>query len=187
MMQHWLRQIPNALTMMRVVLVLPIAWLLLAERFGQALSLFFIAGISDGLDGFLARRFGWTSRFGAVLDPLADKLLLVTSYLCLSVTQVLPWWLTMLVLLRDALIVSGAVAYRYLVGALSMAPSVLGKCSTVLQILLVLVVLIELSVWPAFADYRSALIVCVALLAVLSGGHYVWQWTRLYRATRMKA
>ena len=94
-----MRHLPNLLTLLRLLLTLPIAWLLLSERFAAALWLFAVAGASDALDGFLARRFGWVSRVGSVLDPLADKLLLVTSYVCLGLSQVLPWWLTLLVLL----------------------------------------------------------------------------------------
>ncbi|MCJ8169290.1 CDP-alcohol phosphatidyltransferase family protein [Atopomonas sediminilitoris] len=184
MPQRWMRQLPNALTIMRMLLVVPIAWLLLAERFGQALGLFALAGASDALDGFLARRFAWTSRVGAMIDPLADKLLLVTSYLCLSITQVIPWWLTVLVLARDTFIVTGVMLYRHLVGALRIAPTVLGKLSTVMQILLVLVALIELSVWAAFADYRPLLIVAVAVLAICSAAQYGWQGWRHYRHAR---
>ena len=140
-----MRHLPNLLTLLRLLLTLPIAWLLLSERFAAALWLFAVAGASDALDGFLARRFGWVSRVGSVLDPLADKLLLVTSYVCLGLSQVLPWWLTLLVLLRDALIVGGALVYRVLVGALQMRPSLLGKASTLAQIILVLAVLLGLN------------------------------------------
>jgi cardiolipin synthase len=121
---------------------------------------------------------------GSVLDPLADKLLLVTSYVCLGLSQVLPWWLTLLVLLRDALIVGGALLYRVLVGALQMRPSLLGKASTLAQIILVLAVLLELSWLPGFAEVRPLLIVTVLLLTLCSGLHYVWAWTRLYRRQR---
>jgi len=77
-----MRQLPNLLTVLRLLLTIPIAWLLLAERHGQALGLFAVAGFTDALDGFLARRFKWITRLGSILDPIADKLLLVTSYLC---------------------------------------------------------------------------------------------------------
>ena len=179
-----MRHLPNLLTLLRLLLTLPIAWLLLSERFAAALWLFAVAGASDALDGFLARRFGWVSRVGSVLDPLADKLLLVTSYVCLGLSQVLPWWLPLLVLLRDALIVGGALVYRVLVGALQMRPSLLGKASTLAQIILVLAVLLELSWLPGFAEVRPLLIVTVLLLTLCSGLHYVWAWTRLYRRQR---
>lgn len=176
-----MRQLPNILTLLRLLLTLPIALLLLAERHGQALALFAVAGLSDALDGFLARRFGWVSRLGSILDPLADKLLLVTSYLCLTATQILPLWLTLAVLARDALIVVGAALYRWLAGPFEFRPSLLGKLSTVLQIVLVLVVLLELSLLPGFAEVRAPLIYAVLVLALASGGHYVWSWSRKYR------
>lgn len=179
-----LRQLPNLLTILRLLLTVPIAVLLLAERHGQALALFAVAGFSDALDGFLARRFNWVSRLGSMLDPIADKLLLVTSYLCLTATAVLPWWLTAVVLLRDALIVGGATLYRRLIGPFRFQPTRLGKTSTLLQIVLVLAVLLELSVLPAFAEVRGPLILAVLVLALLSGGHYVWVWGRRFRQAR---
>lgn len=172
-----MHRLPNLLTLMRLLLSIPISLLLLGERFAPALLLFFIAGVSDALDGFLARRFGWFSRLGAMLDPLADKLLLVTAYLCLAWVEQLPWWLTLLVFARDLLIMLGAAAYRLLAGPLQWRPSLLGKCSTVAQIVLVLALLLELSLLPAFALVREALVALVALLALASATHYVWLWS----------
>ena len=180
-------QIPNLLTLTRLLLSLPISCMLLGERYSAALLLFVIAGVSDALDGFLARRFAWTSRLGSMLDPLADKLLLVTAYLCLSLVQVLPWWLTLLVLARDLLIVLGAVCYRLLVGRLDFRPSWLGKCSSVAQIVLVIALLLELGVLPAFALVREPLILLVAALTLASGAHYVWRWSCNFRLARQGA
>lgn len=179
-----LHQIPNLLTLMRLLLSLPISLLLLGERYSPALLLFVVAGVSDALDGFLARRFAWTSRLGSMLDPLADKLLLVTAYLCLTLVQVLPGWLMLLVLLRDVLILLGATCYRLLVGRLEFRPTWLGKCSTVAQIVLIVAVLLELGVMPAFAVVREPLIALVAALAFASGMHYVWRWSCNYRLAR---
>lgn len=182
-----LHQIPNLLTLMRLLLSVPISLLLLGERYSPALLLFFLAGLSDALDGFLARRFAWTSRLGSMLDPLADKLLLVTAYLCLALVQVLPWWLTALVLLRDLLILGGALCYRLLVGNLQLRPSWLGKASTVVQIVLVIAVLLELGPLPAFALVHGPLVLLVAALALASGAHYVWHWSRNFRLARQGA
>ncbi|AYC32160.1 CDP-alcohol phosphatidyltransferase family protein [Pseudomonas cavernae] len=182
-----MHQLPNLLTLLRLALTIPIACLLLAERHAQALSLFAVAGASDALDGFLARRFGWTSRLGSILDPLADKLLLVTSYVCLALSAVLPWWLTLLVLLRDALIVGGAALYRQLRGPFAFRPSWLGKASTLLQIVLVLAVLLELSVFPAFVVVHWPLVAAVVGLTLLSGGDYLRTWIAKFRATRLPA
>ncbi|HLA30363.1 MAG TPA: CDP-alcohol phosphatidyltransferase family protein [Pseudomonas sp.] len=179
--------LPNLLTVLRLLLMVPIALLLLAERHGLALVLFVLAGLSDALDGFLARHYGWTSRLGSILDPIADKLLLSISYICLAVTLVLPWWLAVVVILRDALIVGGASLYRALVGPFDFSPSWLGKLSTLLQLVLITAVLLELSVLPAFAELRWPLIALVLLTSLVSGAHYVWVWTRKFRSTRMKA
>jgi len=180
-------QIPNLLTVARMLLSLPITFMLLGERYSPALLLFAVAGISDALDGFLARRFAWISRLGSMLDPLADKLLLVTAYLCLTLVQVLPWWLTLLILLRDLLILIGAACYRLLVGRLEFRPSWLGKCSTVAQIILIIAVLLELSLLPAFALVREPLVLLVAALALASGAHYVWRWSLNFRLARQGA
>ncbi len=106
-----MRHLPNLLTCLRLALVLPVAWLLLRQQYPQALWLFLLAGLSDALDGLLARRFGWTSRLGAWLDPIADKLLLVISYVCLTLNGLVPVWLTAVLLLRDLVIVGGAGAF----------------------------------------------------------------------------
>lgn len=182
-----MHQLPNLLTLLRLALVLPIAWLLLSDRYVQALLLFAVAGFSDALDGFLARRFGWTSRFGSLFDPLADKLLLVTSFICLSITQVLPFWLTLVVLLRDLLILLGAGLFRMLVGPAEFAPSRLGKLSTLLQMVLVLCLLLELSLAPAFGLVRWPLTWLVLVVTLCSGAWYVWEWGRKFRYARMRA
>ena len=101
--------IPNLITVMRIVLVVPVSWSLLRQEFGLALALFFVAGVSDGLDGFLAKHYGWSSRLGALLDPLADKALLVACYASLAWIGLLPVWLLVLVVARDVVIVAGAV------------------------------------------------------------------------------
>lgn len=176
-----MRHLPNLLTLLRIALTVPIVMLLLAQEYGAALGLMFVAGLSDALDGLLARRFGWVSRFGAVVDPLADKLLLVTSYLCLAITELVPTWLTALVLARDAVILGGAAAFRLLSGSLPIQPSLLGKLSTALQISLVLAALIEATLWPGSAWVEGRLVPLVALVTVASGLHYVWRWTALYR------
>jgi cardiolipin synthase len=182
-----MHQLPNLLTLLRLALVLPIAGLLLSERYSQALSLFVIASLSDALDGFLARRFGWTSRLGKLFDPLADKLLLVTSVICLVVSQVLPVWLALLICLRDALILLGAWLFRLLVGPTQFTPSWLGKLTTLLQMVLVVAVLLELSIAPAVGLVRSPLIWLAAAATLASGAQYVWEWGRKFRYARMRA
>lgn len=176
-----MHHLPNLLTLLRFLLVPPVAWLILAEAYGAALLLFVLAGLSDALDGFLARRFAWISRLGALLDPLADKLLLIVSCLCLSLVGLIPWWLTLLVLARDVLIVAGAICYRWRVGFLEISPSRLGKLSTLLQTVLVSVVLLQASLLPAFAALRLPLIALVVLGSLASAIDYVRDWTDKYR------
>ena len=182
-----MHQLPNLLTLLRLALVLPIAGLLLSDLHGQALVLFAIAGGSDALDGFLARRFGWISRFGSLFDPLADKLLLVTSFICLTITQVLPLWLTLVVFLRDLVILLGAGLFRVMAGPAEFSPSRLGKLTTLLQMLLVLCLLLELSLAPALASLRWPLIWLVLVVTLCSWAQYVWDWGRKYRYARMRA
>tara|TARA_R100000306_G_scaffold62579_1_gene74279 strand:- start:71225 stop:71923 length:699 start_codon:yes stop_codon:yes gene_type:complete len=136
------RWLPNAITILRIILVVPIAWLLWQQNYGLALLLFLVAGLSDGIDGFLARRYDWGSRFGAIADPLADKLLMIVTFAMLSVSGVVHWWLTLIVYGRDIMLVSGALAYHYLVGQYEMQPSWLGKLSTFIQILFLVLVLL---------------------------------------------
>ncbi len=182
-----MHQLPNLLTLLRLALVLPIAGLLLSDRYVQALALFAVAGGSDALDGFLARRYGWTSRFGSLFDPLADKLLLVTSFICLSITQLLPVWLALVIFLRDLLILLGAGLFRMLAGPAQFAPSRLGKLSTLLQMVLVVCLLLEMSLVPALAPVRWPLSWLVLVVTLGSGVQYIWEWGRKFRYARMRA
>jgi len=130
-----LRFIPNLLCILRIALVYPVAHGILQGHFPQVLALFALAASSDALDGFLAKRFGWHTELGRVLDPLADKLLLVTVFICLSYAGLAPWWLAGLVLLRDLVIFFGALAYKWLFGPLRGAPTAVSKFNTFWQIL----------------------------------------------------
>ncbi len=177
MLLKW-HHLPNILTFLRIVLVVPFAASLYFEYYRQALLLFFIAGLSDGVDGFLARHFNWKTRFGAIADPLADKLLLVTAYVMLTVTGHLPLWLTVLVFARDIIIVSSALIYHYWIGAYEMKPSMLGKANTFLQIVYVLMVVVSLAginMPPVAIEFGVWI---VALIAVLSCTHYGIVWGR---------
>lgn len=121
------RDIPNLITGLRILLVAPFLWLLLKEHYGAALVLFAVAGVSDALDGFLAKYYGWTSELGGILDPIADKLLLLGAILALGWLHELPGWLVMLVLVRDALIVGGAISYHLMIARFQAAPLMISK------------------------------------------------------------
>ncbi|MDX1635774.1 MAG: CDP-alcohol phosphatidyltransferase family protein [Marinobacter sp.] len=171
------RWIPNALTLLRILLILPFAMALLEAQYRLALLVFAVAALSDGFDGFLARYFGWHSRLGAIADPLADKALLITAYLVLTVTGVFPTWLFALVLGRDLVIVAGALAYHYFVNRFEMQPSWLGKFNTLIQILVVLAVIVLKAGLPMPPWVLTWGVDLVAVAAVVSGLHYVIVWT----------
>jgi cardiolipin synthase len=132
-----LKHLPNFLSLLRLAAAPLTAWLILESRDGAALLLFAAAGLSDGLDGFIARRWRLTSRFGAWLDPAADKLLMLLCFLALLQVGVAPWWLVALVLLRDGCIALGWLLVGMLKLPLKVEASWLGKASTVMQIVYV--------------------------------------------------
>lgn len=172
------KDIPNIISVARVILSLPVAYLLLQEAYAGALVLFFVAGVSDGLDGFLAKHYGWHSRLGSVLDPLADKILLVTSYLCLGWVGMIPLWLVIMVMARDVIIVAGGAAFHYLVGRYEMAPTWVSKVNTTMQIVLVLSLVFSQGVLLLPDELLVGLVYVVCVTTVLSGLDYVWTWSR---------
>lgn len=171
-----LNQIPNILTIIRIILIVPFAISVYNGAYHTALLLFFIAGLSDGVDGFLARQFNWKSRFGAIADPLADKLLLITTYVMLAWTEQLPVWLVVGILARDMVIVIGALSYHYFISHYEIKPSWLGKTCTMVQIVYALAVIVKLAGFPMselVVEYGMWL---VALVTFLSGAHYILVW-----------
>jgi cardiolipin synthase len=182
---HRWRWIPNALTFLRILLIAPFAGALMAGDYRRALVIFFLAAATDGIDGFLARHFNWRSRLGAIADPLADKALLITAYLMLTLTSVLPVWLLLLVVGRDLLIVVGALAYHYTVGRYDMEPSIPGKINTFIQILVALAIIVLLAGLPMQPWVVDVGIILVAASALFSGVHYFCVWgLRAWRARR---
>ncbi|MBS0555842.1 MAG: CDP-alcohol phosphatidyltransferase family protein [Proteobacteria bacterium] len=183
------RHLPNALTVLRMVLVVPLAWMIRDARYDEAVIVAAIAGLTDALDGFLAKRCGWRSWLGGVLDPIADKLMLVACFVTLGMVGAHPDWLTWLVVGRDAVIVAGAVAWHGLIGRIQAQPTRLSKLTTVVQIVYVLAQLLHLSHWfdlPAAA--LDGLIYLTAALTVASGLQYVVVWSgRALRARRVQA
>jgi cardiolipin synthase len=181
-----LRDIPNLITALRILLVAPFLWLLLEERYGLALALFVVAGVSDALDGFLAKYYGWTSELGGLLDPIADKLLLLGAILALGWLNELPAWLVALVIGRDLVIVSGALAYHLLVERLRAAPLLSSKLNTLTQLVLVCAIIIHYGLMPLPEAGLNALIYLAALTTIWSGAAYVWRWGWLaWRKSRL--
>jgi cardiolipin synthase (CMP-forming) len=171
------RDIPNALCIMRMVLTFPVAWAILNGRYEFALVLFFIAGFTDGLDGFLAKRFSWQSRLGGLLDPLADKLLLVTSFIMLWLAGYVPPWLLAAVILRDVVIVVGAALYQWRVGEFVAQPTLVSKLNSALQLLYVLLTLCWLVFSMPGASLLGVLGWMVLTTTLVSGIDYVIRWT----------
>ena len=172
-----LRQLPNAISIFRVLLVFPIIYLLLDHQYQQTLVLFVIAGVSDGVDGFLAKHYGWQTWLGGVLDPLADKFLLLSCFIALAWMGQLSWWLVALVMVRDVVIIVGATYYYFRVDRIDAQPTFLSKFNTVSQIgLVVVVIFAEIISLPSWLV--TTMIVFVALTTISSGLDYVVAWSR---------
>lgn len=179
------RHIPNLISVCRILLVYPVIHLMLAGRFDWALGLFVVAGVSDAVDGFLAKHFHWQSRLGSYLDPLADKLLLISSYLALGWLGLVPFWLAGLVVLRDVVIFGGAVAYYFLLRPFEGQPLLISKLNTLFQLVLVFAVLVRHGMAPFPAAVVDLLIALVTVTTLASGVLYVYIWgTSYYRETR---
>ena len=179
-----LRQLPNALTGLRLALAPVLPWLLAIGEVQAALWVAAIAGLSDALDGWLAKRFGWQTRLGSLLDPLADKLMLGLGALGLWLAGALPGWLLLLVAGRDVVIVAGAIAWWRLAGPYDGAPSLLSKGTTLAQVLLVLAGLLGLAGFLPM-PLPAAALALVAALTLASGLDYVIRYgVRAWRHPR---
>jgi cardiolipin synthase len=178
-----LRHLPNALTILRLLLVPPLAVLLLRGDYATALWVAAVAGFTDALDGALARIFGWQSWLGGVLDPLADKLLLVTGYACLWWQDIIPDWLAVLVALRDLVIVIGATLWHRRIERLQPEPSVLGKLTTFLQLVFLLACLIHVGSRAELGSVLPSLALLTGALTLLSGFDYIWRYGLRARAS----
>ena len=175
-----MHHIPNIISVLRILLVLPIANLLLSEAWMPAFVLIFIAGVSDALDGFLARAFHWQSRLGSMLDPIADKLLLVVIFITLTYHDIIPNWLTVLVISRDVIILLGAISYQWITGNLKISPLMSSKINTALQIVFVLGLMYHLAISPLPEIILSFLEISVVATTIISGVNYIVSWTGYY-------
>jgi cardiolipin synthase len=172
------RDLPNIISFVRLLAVMPVVYLLLEHEFGWALALFVAAGLSDGVDGFLAKHYGWQSRLGGILDPLADKTLLVVCFLVLGTLSLIPVWLVVAVICRDLLIVGGATLYNYRVEELQAAPIMTSKLNTLVQILLLVAVMADAGPFPLPDGLIDALVWFCLATVLVSGAQYVWIWSR---------
>ena len=186
--------LPNVLTIFRMALIPVFVSLLFYQKFLFALAIFVIAGITDGLDGLLARRFHQQSPLGRILDPIADKMMLVTSFIVLSMKGVyptpipkhlpIPFWVTITVLSRDVFILVGAAAINMVTGFRGFQPSLPGKVSTVVQIVSVAVVMLAAQTRVGTGYHLSTIYVSVFAFTFLSGVHYIFFVSRLLNENR---
>jgi cardiolipin synthase len=167
------RHIPNIISAIRILLVAPIAMTLGDHQLAATIVLFGVAALSDAADGFLAKRYGWQSELGAVLDPAADKLLLVTVFITLAYLKLMPLWLMAVAVARDVIIVLGVLLYRYWFGPLNVRASVVSKFNTLCQAAFILAVVgrEEFSIPPAWVALVLGALVFVTV--VISGIDYI--------------
>jgi cardiolipin synthase len=168
--------VPNFITLLRFLMVPAVVYALLLGEMLPAFVIFVIAGISDGVDGFVARHYNQQTELGAYLDPIADKLLLVTVFIMLAILGYLPHWLVVLVVSRDVLIVMAVLLSSIMAQPVDMNPILVSKANTAIQIALVSVVLAELAFDTSFGDLRIILIYVVAALTILSAAAYLRVW-----------
>ncbi|MFN2498933.1 MAG: CDP-alcohol phosphatidyltransferase family protein [Pyrinomonadaceae bacterium] len=181
--------VPNLLTVFRMVLIPVFVTMLFYQRFIWALGVFVCAGLTDGLDGLLARRFDQRSQLGTVLDPIADKLMMVTAFIVLSMRSIfpqpvpshlpVPFWVTVTVISRDVFIIVGAAAINIMTGFRGFRPSWLGKVNTTVQIVAVAAIMFAASVPYYTGYYLPTVYATVFAFAILSGLHYIFFASKL--------
>jgi cardiolipin synthase len=170
--------IPNIITIARILMVPLTVWLIISQDYLLAFLVFIAAGVSDGVDGFIARRYHLKSELGAMLDPLADKLLLVSIYVTLGFQDVFPAWLVILVVTRDVLIVGGVLVNQIMDKPMKMRPLLISKVNTAGQILLAGVFLAARGFDQQLGGAYTAGMAAVALLTFASGALYLRDWVR---------
>lgn len=170
--------IPNFLTLFRILLVPIFVILLIYGQNFYAFLTFIVAGVTDALDGFIARVFNQKTVLGAYLDPIADKLLLVTSYIVLAITGIIPPWLAVLVISRDIFILIGVAVLFVNNKSIEIRPTLLGKVSTFMQLTTVVIALSVAQPLLALQPFLNGSIYLAAALTLLSGFHYTFLWVR---------
>ncbi|MBF0414930.1 MAG: CDP-alcohol phosphatidyltransferase family protein [Magnetococcales bacterium] len=169
--------IPNFLSFVRIFSVPVFIWMVLNHHHSWALILFITAAFTDALDGFLAKKLNQITEIGKFLDPIADKVLLISSFVTLTINGLIPLWITLIVVTRDMVIIIGAVVFQVLTGTLRIEPLSISKINTLLQILFIIVVLYgDLFVQPSWIF--SVILSMVTVTTILSGVSYILIWTR---------
>ncbi|MBF0133097.1 MAG: CDP-diacylglycerol--glycerol-3-phosphate 3-phosphatidyltransferase [Magnetococcales bacterium] len=169
--------VPNFLSFCRIFSVPAFILLILNNHLHWALFLFIMAGITDALDGYIAKRFDLVTKLGEFLDPLADKLLITSGFITLTISGLMPLWITLIVVTRDLVIIAGAVVFQVLTGSLKMEPLVISKLNTVIQIILIVSIMIENLYFLKFSIVPLLLII-VSFTTILSGIIYIFIWSK---------
>lgn len=172
-----LQYLPNSLTVLRLLLAVPLGVLILREDYAWALGVGFLAGLSDALDGLIARHLGAFSRIGAALDPIADKILIMVTFVCLALVELVPWYLTAAVITRDLVIIAGAACYYVIIGPFEFSATRLSKSNMFIQISFCVLVLLTQVVphIPPITTLAGSM--AVLFVAAASGFDYVMTWT----------
>lgn len=170
--------LPNIITLMRIILVPVIIWAIASHQMKLAFAIFIVAGVSDAIDGFLAKRFNMVTEIGALLDPVADKALLVSIYMTLGISGSIPGWLVILVVSRDVMIVGAVIISWLLQNPIPMNPLMVSKLNTVAQVAFAALVLASLGFGFEAAAFETILMIAVAVLTSLSMVFYLIEWTR---------
>jgi|SRR5437667_3080349 len=173
-----MRHVPNILTLIRLGLIPVMAYYLLLQAYAMALLIFLVAALTDLADGYIARRFKLTSSFGATLDPIADKLSMLVATVLLAWLLLLPIWLAIAIVVRDILIVAGALAYRITLGHVEIAPTRLSKANTFIEFTVLLLVMAAAAGWIDTGAWIATVFLIVFITVIASGAQYVWLWGR---------
>jgi cardiolipin synthase len=173
-----MRHLPNIICLIRIALIVPLLQAMLAGEQARILVLFSIAAVSDALDGYLAKRFQWTSDLGRFLDPMADKLLLMSVFITAAWLDIAPWWVATVAVTRDLVIGMGALVYRLWFGPLRGRPTLISKINTGMQILYLLALILASSIQLPPREMLDALAVVMVITTVASGVDYVSRFMR---------
>lgn len=168
--------VPNVITIVRLLMLPLIVYFVLVGRYGAAFYLFLAAALGDLLDGFIARRFNQISALGAILDPIADKITMLTMTVLLAWHEILPLWLAVAILVRDIVIAGGALAYHFVVGRVEMAPTMISKLNTSLVFGTLCAALAATAAIVPGGPWMRSLYILVFVTVIASGLHYVWVW-----------
>jgi cardiolipin synthase len=173
-----MRHLPNLITGLRFLLIPVLVLLLLEERYATAFAVFIVSALSDLADGLIARHWNLRTRLGAIADPLADKLTMLAVTLALASQALIPAWLAVAIVVRDLVIMGGAIAFHFVVGRVDMAPSWLSKFNTVLEFSVLSALLADAARVIEVTVLLPPLFVLVIATILGSGAHYVWVWGR---------